>query len=73
MNSRKPTGPLPDFETDAPMTNAQKNLTMAFQMLDIQNDYGRSRDGMIEELVFNFDLSPDQAADVYRAWLKVQP
>lgn len=68
------TGPLPAFDTDAPlaqrMTDAEKNKRDAFLLLDNMNDYGMSKSGLIDELTFNFGYTPDEAKNIYAEWYK---
>lgn len=54
------------------MTDAEKNKRDALMMLDNLADYNYSKTSMIDELVFEFGYTPEQAEDVYDDWAKVQ-
>lgn len=64
----------PTFETHIapPMSDAEKNRRDAMLMLDNMNDYGMSRDGLIDELKFEFGYDDGEATALYREWLKVK-
>ena len=52
------------------MTNAALNKRDAFALLDVQEDYGASKENMLDELTFGFGYTPEQAERVYNEWAK---
>jgi hypothetical protein len=70
MSARKSTGPLPAFETDAPLE--QHTLQSAWIYLDDMRG-NVSPQNMIDNVAIQYGITPEQARDVYEEWLKVQP
>ena len=50
--------------------NADMNKRDALLMLDNLEQLEYSKTSMVDELVFNFGYTPDQAEDVYTDWTK---
>jgi hypothetical protein len=72
MSARKPTGttgPLPDFETNAPLS--AHTLKSAWMYLDDMRG-NVSPQNMIDNVAIQYGITPERARDVYEEWLKVQ-
>lgn len=69
MKQQHGTGPLPHFDTAAPLTDNVKQS--AWMYLDDMRG-SVSKDTMIDNLVIQYAVTPEQAEGVYREWLKVQ-